>query len=145
MNTLTFHAMSTSPAPESTPFMLIFRNTGAETYRHLSPGQQQELVGRWNAWFETLVNQGKATIGQPLEDATRIVAGPGGSRIVDGPFPEAKEAVGGFVTLQVSGLAEATAIAQRHPGLEYGMIIEVREMTAHCHLGVNTKTVSATA
>ncbi len=137
--------MSSSPAPASTPFMLIFRNTGAETYRHLSASQQQELVGRWNAWFEGLVNQGKATIGQPLEDATRIVAGPGGSRIVDGPFPEAKEAVGGFVTLQVSGLAEATAIAQRHPGLEHGMIIEVREMTPHCHLGVNTKGVPVTA
>ena len=91
-------------APSSTPYMLIFRNTGAETYRHLSAEQQQALVGRWNAWFENLVNTGKATIGQPLEDDTRIVAGPGGARIVDGPFAEAKEAVGGFVTLQVSGL-----------------------------------------
>lgn len=137
--------MTASPAPASTPFMLIFRNTGAENYRHLSAGQQQELVGRWNVWFETLVSQGKATIGQPLEDATRVVSGPGGSRVVDGPFAEAKEAVGGFVTLQVSGLEEATAIAKRHPGLEYGMLIEVREMTAHCHLGVNTKSVPATA
>ena len=139
------YAMNSSPAPSATPFMLIFRNTGAENYRHLSAGQQQELVGRWNAWFETLVAQGKATIGQPLEDATRVVSGPGGSRIVDGPFAEAKEAVGGFVTLQVSGLAEATEIARRHPGLEFGMLIEVREMTPHCHLGVNTKTVPATA
>lgn len=129
----------------TSPYLLIFRNTGAENYRHLSSTQQQELVGRWNGWFEGLVAQGKATIGQPLEDATRIVSGPGGSRVVDGPFPEAKEAVGGFVTLQVSGLAEATEIARRHPGLEYGMLIEVREMTPHCHLGVNTKTVPATA
>lgn len=133
--------MSTSPAPDSTPFMLIFRNTGAENYRHLSASQQQELVARWNAWFEGLLAQGKATIGQPLEDATRLVTGPGGSRIVDGPFPEAKEAVGGFVLLQVSGLEEATAIARRHPGLDYGMMIEIREMTPHCHLGVNTRTV----
>ena len=73
------------------------------------------------------------------------MSGPGGTRIVDGPFPEAKEAVGGFVTLQVSGLEEATAIARRHPGLEFGMIIEVREMTPHCHLGVNTRAVPAQA
>ncbi len=137
--------MTASPAPASTPFILIFRNTGAENYRHLSAGQQQELVSRWNAWFETLVKEGKATIGQPLEDATRVVSGPGGSRVVDGPFAETKEAVGGFVTLQVSGLDEATAIAKRHPGLEYGMLIEVREMTAHCHLGVNTKSVPVSA
>jgi hypothetical protein len=56
--------------------------------------------------------------------------------VVDGPFAEAKEAVGGYVLLRVSGLDEATQIAQRHPGLEYGLIIEVREMTASCHLGV---------
>jgi hypothetical protein len=136
--------MSTSP-DSSAAYLLIFRNTGAENYRHLSAQQQQELVGRWNAWFEDLLARGKATIGQPLEDATRIVAGPGGSRVVDGPFPEAKEAVGGFVTLQVSGLAEATAIAQRHPGLEFGMLIEVREMTPHCHLGVNTRTAAASS
>jgi hypothetical protein len=36
----------------------------------------------------------------------------------------------------VSGLEEATEIARRHPGLEYGFIIEVRSMTATCHLGV---------
>lgn len=137
--------MNTSPAPASTPYLLIFRNTGAENYRHLSASEQQALVGRWNAWFEPLVQQGKATIGQPLEDATRVISGPGGTRVVDGPFAEAKEAVGGFVALQVSGLEEATEIARRHPGLEYGMIIEVREMTPHCHLGVNTKSVPVTA
>jgi len=145
VSTFAAHIMSTSPVPESIPFMLLFRNTGADSYRHLSAAQQQELVGRWNTWFETLVKQGKDPIVQPLEDATRIVAGPGGTRVVDGPFPETKEAIGGFVTLLVGNLAEATAIAQRHPGLEYGMLIEIREMTPHCHLGVNTKGVPLTA
>lgn len=135
--------MTTTATPTSTPYMLLFRNTGPENHAHLSPEERQQLVVRWNAWFEGLVSQGKAVIGQPLEMETRIVAGAGGSRIVDGPFPEAKEAIGGFVTLQVSGLEEATHIAQRHPGLEYGLIVEVRQMTPHCHLGVNTKSAMA--
>ena len=63
---------------ERSPFLLIFRNTGAENYRHLSPDQRQDIVERWNAWFECLLVQGKAVEGQPLEDATRIVAGLGG-------------------------------------------------------------------
>src|SRR5687768_163893 len=54
------HAMNASSPAPATPYMLIFRNTGAENYRHLSASQQQELVGRWNAWFEGLVSQGKA-------------------------------------------------------------------------------------
>ena len=85
------------------------------------------------------MTEGKATEGQPLELDTRIVSGSGGARVVDGPFPETKEAIGGYVKLLVGGLDEATAIAQRHPGLAYGLMIEVRQMTPDCHLGVNTK------
>jgi hypothetical protein len=119
--------------------MLLFRNTGPENYRHVSADERQEVITRWNEWFEDLVAQGKAIEGQPLEDGTRIVAGPGGARITDGPFPEAKEAIGGYVTLMVRDLDEATAIAQRHPGLAYGLIIEVRALTPDCHLGVTTR------
>jgi hypothetical protein len=129
--------MDTPPARST--FLLLFRNTGPENHAHLSPDQRQELVVKWNAWFDGLVAQGKATEGQPLELATRVVSGAGGGRVVDGPFAEAKEAVGGYVKLLVADLAEATAIAQRHPGLEHGMLIEVRELTPHCHLGVNTR------
>ena len=122
--------------PPSSPYLLIFRNSGPETHQHLSPDQRQQLVTRWNAWYDELAAQGKAVEGQPLELETRIVSGAGGARIVDGPFAEAKEAIGGYVKLMVSGLEEATAIAQRHPGLAYGLMIEVRSMTANCHLGV---------
>jgi hypothetical protein len=128
--------METTASP--VPYMLFFRNTGPETHAHLSAEQRQQLVTRWNAWFEGLLHAGKATEGQPLEMETRVVSGAGGTRVVDGPFAEAKEAIGGYVKLMVSGLEEATEIARRHPGLAYGLIIEVRPMTAHCHLGVTT-------
>ena len=127
------HSSSTPAA-----YLLLFRNTGPENHQHLSPEQRQQLIDRWNDWFEGLVRAGKATEGQPLELETRIVSGAGGSRIVDGPFPEAKEAIGGYVKLLVSGRDEATEIAKKHPGLEYGLIVEVRELTPHCHLGVTT-------
>ena len=127
------------PTNPTAPYMLFFRNSGPETHQHLTPDQRQQLVTRWNAWFEGLVAEGKATEGQPLELETRMVSGPGGGRVVDGPFPEAKEAIGGYVKLMVDSLDEATAIAQRHPGLAYGLIIEVRQMTPDCHLGVTTR------
>ena len=137
--------MPTTPA---IPYLLFFRNSGPETHQHLSPDQRQQLVTRWNAWYDGLAAQGKAVEGQPLDLETRVVSGAGGSRVVDGPFAEAKEAIGGYVKLMVSGLDEATEIAQRHPGLPYGLIIEVRSMTPSCHLGVTAghseaKTLSA--
>jgi len=119
--------------------MLLFRNSGPETHAHLSPEQRQQLVTRWNAWYDGLAAQGKAVEGQPLELETRVISGAGGERVTDGPFPESKEAIGGYVKLMVSSLEEATAIAQRHPGLAYGLKIEVREMTSHCHLGVKPR------
>jgi len=137
--------MNTNTNPTPAPFLLFFRNSGPETHQHLSPEQRQHLVTRWNAWYDDLATQGKAVEGQPLELETRIVSGPGGARVVDGPFAEAKEAIGGYVKLMVSGLDEATEIARRHPGLAYGLIIEVRQMTDNCHLGVNAQHTASSA
>jgi len=131
--------------PAQAPYLLFFRNSGPETHQHLSPEQRQQLVTRWNAWYDGLAAEGKAIEGQPLELETRVVSGTGGSRVVDGPFAEAKEAIGGYVKLLVSGLDEATEIAQRHPGLAYGLVIEVRSMTASCHLGVTAARQAAPA
>lgn len=124
---------------KASPYLLFFRNSGPETHAHLSPDQRQQLMIRWNEWYDGLAAEGKALEGVPLELETRLVSGPGGGRVVDGPFAEAKEAIGGYVLLLASGLEEATAIAQRHPGLPYGLIIEVRRMTDGCHLGVRPR------
>ena len=124
---------------ETHPYLLLFRNSGPETHQHLSPEERQLLVQRWNTWFEGLLAQGKATEGQPLESDIRVVSGPVGRRVVDGPFPETKESIGGYVKLLVRDAEEAVAIAHAHPGLEYGLVIEIRQMTPHCHLGVTTR------
>jgi hypothetical protein len=130
--------METNSAPQ--PYMLLFRNTGPEIFKDLTSDQRQQLITRWNSWFEGLLSDGKAIEGQPLEIERRVVSGANGARITDGPFPETKEAVGGYVMVLVNDLEEATAIAKRHPALAYGLIIEIRQLTPHCHqLGVTTK------
>lgn len=131
--------MNPTDSPPTSTYLLLFRNTGPENHRHLSADERQQLMQRWNTWFEGLLEAGQAVEGQPLELETRLVSGPGGNRIVDGPFPEAKEAIGGYVRLEVADLATATAIAQRHPGLEYGLRIEIRKLVDDCHLGVTTR------
>lgn len=134
---------STPAAPNT--YLLFFRNTGPENYQHLSPEQRQQLITRWNGWFEALLAQGKATEGQPLEPDTRIVTGANGARVTDGPFPESKEAIAGYVRLVVDTLEEATEIARQHPGMAYGMKIEIRQLTPHCHLGVTTQAAPVNA
>ncbi|MGC4071699.1 MAG: YciI family protein [Nibricoccus sp.] len=122
--------METSTAP----FMLIFRDSKPENYSAMSSQQRQQLLNNWNAWYDGLVQQGKAQGGNPLEPSGRVVSGDRGERLVDGPFAEAKEAIAGYFLLTVSGLDEATEIAQRCPNLRHGMIVEVRPVAGACHL-----------
>ena len=113
------------------PFMLIFRDSTPERYQAMAPEQRKQLLDHWNAWYDGLLEQGKAQHGHPLEPAGRVVAH---ARVIDGPYAEAKEAVAGYFFLMVSGLEEATEIAQRCPNLKYGMMVEVRPVAGACHL-----------
>lgn len=76
--------------------------------------------------------RGRASRGWHLEPRGKIVSGPKGQTIIDGPFAESKEAVGGYFLLQVNSLDEAVAIAQECPGLPYGAKIEVRPVMEVC-------------
>ena len=51
----------------------------------------------------------------------------GGQTIVDGPFAEAKELIGGFWMIDVASLDEAMAWARRAP-MSHGDVLEVRSV-----------------
>ena len=51
---------------------------------------------------------------------------------MDGPFAEAKEAVGGYLVLQADDFNEAVEIARSKPALRYGVTVEVRPILAEC-------------
>jgi hypothetical protein len=123
-------------AHSTKPYLLLFRNTGPENFSHLSGDQRDDLIARWNEWYDKLARQGKAIEGQPLEPQARLITGAGGARVIDGPFAEAKEAIGGYVKLLAESFEEATEIGRGHPALAFGMEIEVRQAVEHCHLGV---------
>jgi len=106
--------------------MLLFRNAGEESHRHLTPDERVQLTKKWNDWYEGLSKSGKVQHGRPLELGGRVVSGARGERVVDGPYAEAKEAVGGYLFLTVRDLDEATEIAKQCPGLPIGLTVEVR-------------------
>lgn len=114
--------------------MLIFRETAPETYESMTQDETRECLRTWNAWVGEIAASGKLQHGHPLEPAVRVIAGRRGERVVDGPFAEAKEAIGGYLLIHVADLDEATAIAQRCPNLKYGMEVEVRVVATGCHL-----------
>lgn len=133
--------MSSQPSP----FLLIFRDVSPDVYKRLSAEERQRLMQRWNEWYDGLAAQGKVQHGHPLESAGKIVSGVRGERVVDGPFAESHEAIGGYFLLSVADLDEATAIAQRCPSLPFGMHVEVRPIAEVCGvLGVRGRHGSVT-
>ena len=57
---------------------------------------------------------------QDSADATTIRWQGGKATLVDGPFAETKEMLGGILILEARDKAEALAIMSRHPGIRIG-------------------------
>lgn len=106
--------------------MLLIR--GTHWRKGLGPEEIEKVMNHWTGWFDRLTQEGKAKAGQPLACEGKIVSGKKGRTVADGPFVESKEAIAGYILLQVDDLDEALEIAKECPGLEYGVSIEVRPM-----------------
>jgi len=113
--------MSTS---KKSDFLLLFRHPGDSPDR--SPDEMQQIFGRWVAWMKEMKAKDQFVVADRLEDGGKVLRGPTGSSVTDGPFAESKEIVGGFVIVKADSLAEATTIARGCPGFAYGTIVEVR-------------------
>jgi len=111
-------------------YMLLFR--GPHWDRGLSPQELQAAMDNVMAWFEGLNERGKIKAAQPLGGQGRILSGGNGNLVVDGPFAESKEAVGGYLVLQADNMNEAVDIARSTPMLKYGITVEVRPLLAEC-------------
>ena len=83
----------------------------------------QAAIDAFYAWHERLVVEGKAKPGQRLAQPTMMVSQHG---VIDGPFAESKEVIGGYWFFLAGSLAEAAALAAQNPCLACGLSYEVR-------------------
>jgi hypothetical protein len=111
-------------------YMLLFR--GPHWDKGLSTDELQQTMDKVMGWFEGLNERGRVKAAQPLGAQGRTISGTDGRFVVDGPFTETKEAVGGYLVLQAEGLNEAVEVAQSMPTLRYGISVEVRPILAQC-------------
>jgi hypothetical protein len=106
-------------------YAFLFMDDGVDYQTDPTP-EQQKVYADIFKWFE--VNGSKITDGgaelQPTRTATTIRKSTGKVTVVDGPFIESKESVGGFSIIEAPDRAAAIAIAKTWPG--YG--IEIREI-----------------
>ncbi|MGE5214169.1 MAG: YciI family protein [Nitrospirota bacterium] len=118
-------------------YILLYRSD--EWYNKLSHEELRKLMDQNKAWIERLTAQGKVKPGRALERRGVIVSGTNGRFVTDGPFAESKEAIAGYLVLDVQTMDEAIAIVQSSPGLAYGGSIEVRPLAEECPLDVRER------
>jgi len=80
--------------------------------------EKQKMFATIGEWWGRLAGQGKIVEGyqlQPAHTATTVVLNHGQSNIIDGPFMESKETIGGYGIFDVADLDEVIAIARTFP------------------------------
>lgn len=96
----------------------------------LPEADQEEAVGAYNAYTEALkeagVHVGSNRLG-PSGSATTVQVENGKSQVLDGPYADSKEQLGGYYLIDVPDLDAALSWAARCPGAHHG-IVEVRPL-----------------
>jgi len=91
-----------------------------------SPEQMQKTMEKWLAWFKQLESRGVLKqMGNPLEITGKVVKGQQ-KLVLDGPFAEAKDVIGGYSVVEAKDLDHAAELAKGCPILEVGGSVEVR-------------------
>lgn len=110
----------------------IITSTTADDSKKDAP-PSDELFLAYMKFNEDLHTAGVLVASEGLLPGTpgaRIVAAGGKRKVVDGPFAESKELVGGFYVIDVPSLEEAKAWALKCPvGMASADVLEIRQLT----------------
>lgn len=103
--------------------LLIYADEKAwtEPERELCYGESTELAHQLKAHGQYVA----ASPLQPVATATSVQVRGGKRTVLDGPFAETREQLGGYFLIDVANLDEAIAVAGRVPGARKGTV-EIR-------------------
>ena len=106
--------------------LLLYSNEAG--WSQMSPEEQQHGMAAYTAYTEALIAAGALKGGerlQPIATATTVRIHSGKTQVLDGPYIDSKEQLGGFYMIDVPDLDAALSWAARCPGAGHG-IVEVR-------------------
>lgn len=101
--------------------------------KHMSEAEHHALFAAYQKYEADLKLAGVLLGGEPLQPsatAVRISAEGGKRKLLDGPFSESKEIIGGYFVLETKSRQEALEWAGRCPAAQLGSwsYVEVREI-----------------
>jgi len=97
-------------------------------FQRMTKEQQQQGMAAYMAYTEALKQAG-AYVGsnrlQPIATSTTVRSVDGKTQVLDGPYADTKEQLGGYFLIDAPDLDAAISWAARCPGAQHG-VIEVR-------------------
>src|SRR5438034_811934 len=106
--------------------LLIYGNENAMLNAPKEAASQ--MIGAYNAYTEALTKAG-VRVGsnrlRPTSEATTVRNPNGKKSVLNGPFAETKEQLGGYYLIEVANIDEAVSWAKRNPTTAHGSV-EVR-------------------
>jgi hypothetical protein len=106
--------------------LMLYSEEGG--WNRLTTEQQEQGVAAYRAYTEALQKAGALKSSnrlQPTSAATTVRLANGKTQVLDGPYVESKEQIGGYYLIDVPDLDAAISWAARCPGAGHGTI-EVR-------------------
>jgi hypothetical protein len=107
---------------------LLLLNAEEAGFMRMTPEQQQQGMAAYMAYTEALTKAGALKGSnrlQPVSTATTVRVVDGKTQVLDGPYADSKEQLGGYYLIDVPDLDAALSWAARCPGASHG-IVEVR-------------------
>ncbi|WP_158796178.1 YciI family protein [Pedobacter sp. L105] len=106
-------------------FLLIFRRDFTSKEAQPSSEELQNSIKDWQNWFGGIAAQNK--LARPLQrwDGEGKVVQQN-KQVINGPYAEIKESIGGVIIIKAEDYDDAVSIAQGCPILQLGGNVEVR-------------------
>ena len=97
-------------------------------FQKMTPDEEKQTYGAYQAFTEALKKAGAYQASgrlQPTSTATTVRVANGKTQVLNGPYAESKEQLGGYFLIDVPDLDAALSWAARCPGATHGTV-EVR-------------------
>ena len=91
---------------------------------HASKEEIQSAIDEFYVWLTRSIDEGRMKMGSRLANEGATISRTG--VVMDGPFGESKEIIGGYWWIVASSLDEAAQIAAENPCMKHGLIYEIR-------------------
>ena len=109
-------------------FILFLRGGNNDVADNLDEEAMMQAIQAYRQWAADLRAAGKLVDAFKLADGARIMQKRDGHIIVDGPFAETKETIGGYYQIYAETYDAAIEIAQACPIFEEGGTVEIRQI-----------------